>query len=218
MSKKCAIHQPNFFPWLGFFDKIRRSDVFILLDDAQIVKRRGGCWTNRVKVDCHGKEKWLTCPIKKVSGLQLINQVQFAESDWHLKFFAVIENYYRHHKNFKVEFTRLQDLVEANVCMQVSEFNKSVICHFMNELEIDTPVVMSSSYGIKSSSSLRLIDLCKSVGAKTYLCGGGSQGYLQEELFDEHQLEIEYQNYQNEHYTDNGFIPGLSIIDYIMRR
>ena len=49
MDKIVAIHQPNFFPWLGYFDKINKSDIFIFLDDVQFPKK-GGNWTNRVQL------------------------------------------------------------------------------------------------------------------------------------------------------------------------
>ncbi len=44
-----AIHQPNFFPWLGYFDKIARCDHFVLLDHVQFQKT-GGVWSNRVRM------------------------------------------------------------------------------------------------------------------------------------------------------------------------
>ena len=50
MSRRVvAIHQPNFFPWLGFFDKILCSDVFIVLDHVQFPKSEGN-WSNRVRM------------------------------------------------------------------------------------------------------------------------------------------------------------------------
>ena len=49
MSKVVAIHQPNFFPWLGYFDKILKSDEFVFFDDCQFPKK-GGAWCNRVKL------------------------------------------------------------------------------------------------------------------------------------------------------------------------
>ncbi len=58
-----AIHQPNFFPWLGYFDKIARCETFILLDHVQIQKT-GGTWSNRVKLLWAGKARWGTAPVK----------------------------------------------------------------------------------------------------------------------------------------------------------
>ena len=42
MSRRVvAIHQPNFLPWLGWFDKLARADVMVLLDDVQFPKKGG---------------------------------------------------------------------------------------------------------------------------------------------------------------------------------
>lgn len=54
-------HQPNLFPWLGFFDKMACADVFVLLDNVQFT-RRG--FQNRVKVKGTSGEQWLTLPVK----------------------------------------------------------------------------------------------------------------------------------------------------------
>ena len=78
MIKVVAIHQPNFFPWLGYFDKIRRSDIFILLDDVQFSKT-GGVWSNRVKVLINGEGRWLTAPVERnFHGTRNVNQMFFS--------------------------------------------------------------------------------------------------------------------------------------------
>jgi hypothetical protein len=58
-----AIHQPNFLPWLGFFDKLARADVFVLLNSVQFPRTSKGTWINRVKLLVGGEARWATVPI-----------------------------------------------------------------------------------------------------------------------------------------------------------
>ena len=68
-----AIHQPNFLPWMGFFDKAINASTFILLDDVQFSDGRGN-WTNRHLLLSNNKSKWVTMPIsRKFSGFRKIN-------------------------------------------------------------------------------------------------------------------------------------------------
>ena len=77
MNRVVAIHQPNFFPWLGYFDKIARSDVFIFLDDVQFPKT-GGVWSNRVKILIGGEARWSTAPIdRSFTGTRKICEMHF---------------------------------------------------------------------------------------------------------------------------------------------
>jgi hypothetical protein len=69
-----AIHQPNFLPWIGFFYKWLKSDILVILDDVQFV-RRG--YTNRVKIKGPEGERWLTVPvIKKGKYYQKVDEVE----------------------------------------------------------------------------------------------------------------------------------------------
>ena len=63
LARVVAIHQPNFFPWLGFFDKIARADVFVLMDNVQFPRTSTGTWVNRVKLLVAGRERWATAPV-----------------------------------------------------------------------------------------------------------------------------------------------------------
>ncbi|HMT10176.1 MAG TPA: WbqC family protein, partial [Ignavibacteria bacterium] len=84
--KIAAIHQPSFFPWLGFFNKIVRSDVFVILDNVQFPKT-GGYWANRVKLVVGGKGEWVTMPINRsYSGTKNINEIEIDKSrSWNQK-------------------------------------------------------------------------------------------------------------------------------------
>ena len=94
---KTVIHQPDFLPWLGFFDKISFADQFIVLDDVQF-SRRG--WTHRDKIDIGGKIRWLTVPVKKANYDQAINKIEISyENDWIDYHFNILQESYKNEKN-----------------------------------------------------------------------------------------------------------------------
>ena len=70
-----GVHQPNFFPWFGYFLKITRSDKFVYLDDAQISNSRS--YINRTYINIKGQAKWLTVPIKRTNAQQIINKTKW---------------------------------------------------------------------------------------------------------------------------------------------
>ncbi len=66
----CAIHQPNFFPWLGYFDKISRADVFVFLDVVDYPKSGSSMssWVNRVMLKVGSQKTWVRCPVVREFG------------------------------------------------------------------------------------------------------------------------------------------------------
>ena len=96
----CAIHQPNFSPWLGYFDKIKRCDKFVVLDDVQYQKK-GGTWSNRVAINIHGQSKWITAPINRPSGLWNINETTFQSNNWRDKIIKTLQANYSKAPFFK---------------------------------------------------------------------------------------------------------------------
>ena len=98
-----GIHQPNFFPWLGFFEKIIKSDVFVFLDNVQYSH---GSWTNRVKIVNQKKPSWITCPVSHKGQYQTIREIKINDNQpWKEKINNLIElNYSKsdfHSENYQ---------------------------------------------------------------------------------------------------------------------
>src|SRR5262245_57551917 len=90
-----ALHQPNFFPWLGYFDKLVRADVFVVLDNVQCSKT-GGTWSNRVRLLGGDAPRWITMPVVRAySGVRLVREMQIDnEQPWRRKFLQTLRTYY----------------------------------------------------------------------------------------------------------------------------
>lgn len=214
----CAIHQPNFFPWLGFFDKIKKSDVFILMDDVQNPKT-GSSWTNRVKLACNNQPKWFTCPFKRFSGVQKINQLEMVNDAWKEQLLQVLQNYYKKTLHFKSVYKIVEDILRSNQDNGLCNFNIHVIKSLSAHLGIKGNFVLQSELNVEGSSTQLLIGLTKAVGADTYLCGGGADGYQEDQLFKQQGISLQYQSFEEkECWGGQEFIPGLSVIHYMMLR
>lgn len=216
-----AIHQPNFFPWLGYFDKIRRADVFILLDDVQFAKSGSGTWSNRVKVLINGGEHWLTAPVdRSFHGTRAINEMTFSRAgDWRERILRTIATAYRRAPYFEATFALLDPLVR-NQEDNVAEYNIHALTALVGAIGFsEKALVRSSSLASESTATQRLVDLTIRAGGRRYLCGGGAGGYQEDEIFAASKISLLYQKFVTVPYRQHGakgFVAGLSIIDAAM--
>jgi hypothetical protein len=219
-NKIVAIHQPNFFPWLGYFNKIVRSDVFILLDNVQFQKT-GGTWSNRVKLCVSGEARWVTAPIdRSYHGVRNISEMEFNESiPWREKMVKTLEANYRKAPFFGEVFPFIENLV-LNPETNLASYNIEAIRSIAMLLGIDTEkLVLGSSLEVDGHATDLLICMTKAVGGSAYMCGGGAEGYQEDGSFAANGLSLMYQNFMHPFYPQCNtdiFIPGLSIIDALM--
>lgn len=220
MTDIVAIHQPNFFPWLGYFDKIARSDTFILFDNVQFSKK-GGTWTNRVKFLVSGEPNWITAPIdRNYSGTRNINEMHFQDNNaWRDKARKSIENSYRKHTYFGETMEMFLPLL-LNEESNIADYNVNAIVVISDFLGLDTNKLIRSSHSpFQTSSNELLCDLTNHAGGSTYMCGGGADGYQDETIFDQKGIKLLYQQFQHPVYIQKGrqeFVPGLSVVDALM--
>ncbi|MFY3792737.1 WbqC family protein [Ureibacillus sp. MALMAid1270] len=59
---KVSIHQPNYLPWIGYFNKLDQSNCFVFLDKADVLK---GSVLNRNYILYPNGKTLLTVPLKK---------------------------------------------------------------------------------------------------------------------------------------------------------
>ncbi len=136
MSGLVAIHQPNFFPWLGYFDKLARADAFVLIDDAQFPKK-GGTWVNRVRMLVNGLPAWVTVPVdRSYHGVRTIGEMRIDESSpWRPKMLKTIQASYGKAPHFERVFPRLSELIE-NPTDDLAAYNAVAIRGLASDLAL----------------------------------------------------------------------------------
>lgn len=216
----CAIHQPNFFPWLGYFNKIITSDVFIFLDDV-IYPDSGsgsGTWVNRVRLAINNESRWVGCPVRRQPGSNLIKHVEIDNSQaWRKKMLRTLEMNYRRAPNYEIFMSHLSPLI-AYETDYLAEYNMNAIKGICRYLKIDATFKLQSELAVSGKATELLVNLTREVGANSYLCGGGAGGYQIDTMFGENAIELKYQNFQPVPYgKSKRYIEGLSIIDFLMQ-
>jgi hypothetical protein len=219
-SRVVAIHQPNFFPWLGYFDKIANCDEFVLLDDAQFQKK-GGVWTNRVRLLINGEPRWLTAPIdRSYHGYRAVNEIEFDDAQpWRETMVRTIEVNYRRAPFYRAASELLLPLL-CNPERFIATYNRTAIEALVQAMRLSRASIRcASALGVAGASTARLINLTTQLGGTTYMCGGGAEGYQQDQEFAGGGIQLRYQNFTHPVYEQRGaqsFVPGLSIIDALM--
>ena len=221
MAAVCAIHQPNFFPWLGYFDKIRRADVFVFLDEVAYPRAGSkgmGSWTNRVKVDIQGRAAWFGCPVERLPSQARINEaVTSSREPWRARLVKTLEMNYKRAPGCGPAMSLLRPLIE-NPVPGLAAYNVAAIKAIAGALGFRCEFALQSQLATKATSTALLIEIVRAVGCDSYLCGGGAGGYQDDRLFRTENVRLIYQDYASPPYGDAAkFIPGLSVIDFLMK-
>ena len=215
----CAIHQPNFFPWIGYFDKIARADVFVFLNKVDYEKSGHSmqCYTNRVAIlDQRNEKKNILCPVIREHGPQKIDSVKIkTDVLWKSDLVNILETYYSD-APYKTEAQDLISEIMAYETDLLSEFNINAITTICNALQIDTKFVRQDDLNTSYHSTELLAEICNKVGCDKYLYGGGGSKYQEEKYFIERGVSAIPQNFVPWAYYQRGadfFVGGLSILD-----
>jgi hypothetical protein len=212
-------HQPQYIPYLGYFDKIDKSDCFVFLDQVQYKPRE---YQNRNKIRTKDSYMWLTVPVVyKGQGRQKIRDVKIDNgSDWARKHCRSLKSWYGGAKFFKDHFLFFEDVYNKK-WEKLIDLNIHIIKYFLKQLEINVFLYYESEIGTTTQSTDRIIEIGKKIKADTYLSGIGGKDYLEEEKFSQAEIKLEYQEFihpmYQQRYMENkdSFLPYMSAIDLL---
>lgn len=208
-----SIHQPAYIPWIGYFDKIYKSDIHIFLDDVEYSKNN---LFNRNKIKVVDGEMWLTVPIKYKSNVRICDIKIDNDSNWQNKHWKSIKMNYAKAPYFK-KYSDVFEKIYSEEWLYLSGLTIKMNKTIADLLGIETKFLKSSELGVNGEKNERLINLCKAVGADTYLSGLGAKSYMDDELFTKNNIKVQYQKFNHPEYKQlyGEFIPNLSIIDFL---
>lgn len=212
MTNTVCIHQPDFLPYLGFFDRLLDSNHFIILDDVQFI-RRG--WHHRDIIKTPNGNRWLTLSIKKGDFLQKISDVQLSQDKkWIDDNLALIRENYKKSRYFDLIYPQVESIYLKNH-QKLIDFNLDFLDLALSLMCIKIDTSFSSSYNLKSTGSLRLCDLVSAVKGDQYLAGVGARHYLDEGIFQRSNIDVKWQQFIHPEYTQlhGTFEPMISCLD-----
>jgi hypothetical protein len=201
-------------PWLGYFDKIVRSDIFIFLDNVQFKKNE---FQNRNKIKTAQGWMWLTVPVL-YKYPEHIDEVKInSRIDWRKKHVRALEINYQKAPYFPDLFPQVEYFY-AEDSELISEKNRASVLMLLRMLGTRKETEVASALGhLPEEPSERLAAICESVKADTYLSGAGGKGYLDLEPFNKKGIKVLFQDFTHPVYLQlyGDFIPNLSLLDLL---
>ena len=209
--------QPTYMPWAGYLRLISRVDRFVYLDDAQYER---GTWHQRNRVLVNGTAHWLTVPVLRPHLGATIHQVQVDDgAHWRRKHLALVRNCYGRHP-FAKEALALASIAVAREDLTVlADLNIALIEHCCERLGVTASRVRASALGVEGVRTGRVVAICESLAANTYLSPAGAREYLAQDGFeDQTDIQLEFDDFPAPAYPQRGaqsFVSHLSVLDTV---
>jgi hypothetical protein len=209
-----AAHQPQYLPWIGYFHKIDKADVFVLLDNVQFKKNE---WQNRNKIKTAQGWQWLTIPVR-YKYPELINEVPINNKvNWQHKQRQALLSNYKKAPHYDLLEPFFKDIFSSSWEI-ISQLNIEVVTRLTDILGIDTPLYVASELGeFPEHPDERLIAIAEHFGAAAYLAGAGGRDYMDLEKYDKAGIKVIFQDFTHPVYDQlfGEFEPFMSVIDLI---
>ena len=213
-----SIHQPNYLPWIGYFDKIAKSDVFVIFDDVQYPRGKKGFFGNRNQIKTNNGKMWLTVPVLGKSEFKNFNDIEINYNGWNEKHIQNIYNFYKKAPYFDNYFESIKSILTKKYS-NLSDLSISLILYFMKVLDINTKVMYSSSFKTEKTGGNKILYILEQLNATEYISGTGpgSLRYINEKDFSDRGIKLNWQDYNHPVYKQlhGEFISHLSVIDLI---
>jgi len=206
-----AGHQPNFLPWLGYFHKISKADVFVISNHVQYSPKT---WTNRTQIRLNNSDTcFINVPVS-ANSTSIIKDVQIPNSTWIRKMMRTIEDNYKKAPCFNDVIPILE--IISNQRYLLSDLNTELILYIVKRLELNTKIVIGADLHLEQGKSNHIVDACMKLSCSTYLAGMGND-YHDYELFSSKGITIQKTNFKHPVYIQgkHPFMAGLSVLDAI---
>jgi len=214
-SRVAVILQPSYLPWLGYFAQMHRSDIFILYDDVQYDK---GSWRNRNRIKTPQGTQWLTVPVlTKAQNWPTNRDIKINNaSDWRRKHLIALKQNYSRAPYFKDYIVFFEELYAREWDFLI-DLNIASLDGLTRALGLKREIRFASEVGVQGKSVERLIEICRAVGADCFYEGAAGRNYIDDVLFAQAGIRLEYQDYKHPVYPQlyGEFVPYLSVVDLL---
>jgi hypothetical protein len=213
-----GVMQPYFFPYIGYFQLIAASDVFVFHDDVQFIK---GGWISRNRILKDGQPVWITFPVRSAAHDLPINERYYASSrQTRGRLLRRIEAAYRAAPHFADIYPLVEEIMgfgDANV----AAFNAHLIRRVGAYLRLRTEFLSSSALAKDNSltGADRVIEICRRLGATRYINPIGGKSLYRADRFSGEGIELGFlaPGVLGDDSSRPSLPSPLSIIDSLMR-
>ncbi len=214
-ERTIVILQPGYLPWLGFFEQMHRSDIFVIYDDVQYDKHG---WRNRNRIKTPQGWQWLTVPVLTSGQNKPINKdVQIDNlHNWFVKHAASIRQHYSKAPFFDAYFQEFNAIYEKSWKFLI-DLDLTLIELITDSLRLKRELKFASDLGVQGSPTERLALICKHLGGTRFYEGKAGADYIDASIFQAHNVELVFQDYHHPEYSQlyGDFVGYMSIIDLL---
>jgi hypothetical protein len=214
----CAIVQPTFLPWLGWFDLADQVDMLVVLDDVAFSKQS---WQQRNRIRGRDGLEFLSVPVKTAGRLgQTIMECELVEQPFVAKMINALRANYGKSAFFASVIDELSAVMEAGARTgRLVELNCALIAWMAARLGVDTAMVRASTLETGGQRGEHVARICERIGATDYLSPPGAEEYLIEDrtAFDLRSIAMWLHVFEHPQYPQrfSPFIPYATALDLI---